>query len=67
MPGKKTLSKQELAKRCNISRGNLSNMLNHRYFIQLQAVGYEKKSRLLTKAQLDVFCLIYEGEKYDGN
>lgn len=53
------ISKKELCQLYNISRETLRKLLNEKYFENLQAVDYEKKSTLLSPKQFRVFRDLY--------
>ena len=50
----KPKTKKELANELGISRSTLHNLLNVKYYQQMQKSGYEKKQRILYPKQLKV-------------
>lgn len=52
---KSNLTKAELAEIANISPAHLAKLMNVRYYQDLAAVGYEKKSKYLTPEIVRVF------------
>lgn len=57
--GTGTLTKAELRDIYNISATTLANLLNVKYFAQLQPLGYIKDSKILSPVVLKKFMEIY--------
>lgn len=53
------MTKKELRQYFNISQGTLSNLLNEKYYKELEPLGYEKRKQIVPPLAVKRFIEIY--------